>query len=86
MRPGIIIFLFVFFYLFYLNLTGVEENLKLKEERSRLERNLSGEKTANQKLEVESKLLQTDGFIEGMAREKLGLIKPGEAAYKVIIK
>ncbi|MCX5726418.1 MAG: septum formation initiator family protein [Candidatus Saganbacteria bacterium] len=86
LRPGIIIFFIVLFYLLYLILIGAGENLKLKEEKVHLLKSLSWEREINRKLKVESLQLQTDSFVEGIAREKLGLIKPGEVAYKVIIK
>lgn len=86
LKPGIIISLFIFFYLLYLIQGGIREHLELRKERERLEKNLMKESALNQKLGKELKFLHTDSYIEGIARERLGLVKPGEIAYKVIKK
>ena len=41
-------------------------------------------KTRNKKLEDKIVLLKTDVGIEEVAREKLGLVKPGEIAYAIV--
>lgn len=38
-------------------------------------------KAENERLNQEQQLLQTDAYIEKVAREELGLVKPGETPY-----
>lgn len=40
-------------------------------------------KAENERLHQEQQLLQTDAYIERVAREELGLVKPGEIPYLV---
>lgn len=48
------------------------ENLRAKEATLKAE---------NERLSQEQQLLQTDAYIEKVAREELGLVKPGETPY-----
>jgi cell division protein FtsB len=38
----------------------------------------------NQELKTKLEYVQSDTFIEVTARDKLGLVKPGEVAYKIV--
>jgi cell division protein FtsL len=56
---------------------------KMKNEKDRLQIEVDSLKRVNDSLRMEIKLLQTrDEKIEQVAREKFGLVKPGEKIYK----
>ncbi|MFZ7101377.1 MAG: FtsB family cell division protein [Peptococcaceae bacterium] len=57
---------------------GFYQGYKLKQEINTLEKQLSIVKTENTELLDEFEYIQTPEAIEKIAREKLGLIKPGE--------
>lgn len=65
-------------------LPGYIKLAKLREENSRLERRIEKLRDTNAKLKRELRLIAQDKeYIEGTAREKLGLTKKGEIIYKV---
>lgn len=51
-----------------------------------LERQLSAEESRSEKLDEYSKYVQTHGYIEKVAKEKLGLVKPDEILLKPDVK
>lgn len=70
----LIIFLAVFSYQVY-------ELVQLKRTEYQLQQDFEEQKAMNEKLEEEKKQLQTPEAIEKVAREELGLVKPGEVPY-----
>ncbi|MDO4488995.1 MAG: septum formation initiator family protein [Eubacteriales bacterium] len=62
------------------NLKIQEKEAIIKEEG--LEKQISAEKERTEKLEEEKKYVKTDKYIEEVAKEKLGLINPGEVVFK----
>ena len=53
----------------------------LHQEKQQLEQQLQELKQENESLLEQKKLLEDDKHIEGVAREELGLVKPGEVPY-----
>lgn len=60
------------------------EMLRQREEIKRLEETLADVQRANEELKEETSRLNTDAYIEQQARERLGLIKPGEEPFLVV--
>ncbi|HBS59711.1 MAG: septum formation initiator family protein [Bacillota bacterium] len=54
---------------------------KLRHEASNLRAREATLKSDNERLSQEQQLLQTDAYVEKVAREELGLVKPGETPY-----
>lgn len=49
-----------------------------------LGRQLEALKAGNEELRRRLQFLRTDGHVEAVARERLGLVRPGEVAYMVV--
>jgi len=59
--------------------------MTLQKEKKRLQRYLGVAKEENKELKRKLEMYKTDpGYLEDLAREKLGMIKPGEVKYKFI--
>ncbi|MDD3840591.1 MAG: septum formation initiator family protein [Clostridia bacterium] len=80
-RLPLIIFLIVCVYFTTLcykqHLRIQQTNVKAEEVKNRIEQ----VKKTNQELEKDVEFSKTDEYIEKIAREKLGLVKPGETIY-----
>lgn len=59
--------------------------LKNKEEINNLQNELKVLESKNKKLEYEIRRMKSDAYIEVLAREQLGLAKPGEETYSVVL-
>jgi len=59
--------------------------IKNKEEINSLQKELKVLKSTNKKLEYEIRRMKSDAYIEILAREQLGLAKPGEETYSVVL-
>ena len=86
-RPSVLILsgVFILFLLGYLFIPIFTRTHELREEKYSL--NLQIEKIHGQNADIrrEIELLETDSFvIEKIAREELGLTRPGEIVYKVV--
>lgn len=55
--------------------------VQIKQEQVKLEKQLQELRTKNEELEKEKAQLQKPEAVEGLAREELGLVKPGEVPY-----
>ncbi len=59
--------------------------MTLQKEKRRLQRYLELAKEENKELKKRLEMYKSDpGYLEDLAREKLGMIKPGEVKYKFI--
>jgi len=70
----------------YVIYTVVDQELQLASLRREAENLRAKEATLNvenERLKQEQQLLQTDAYIEKVAREELGLVRPGETPYLV---
>ena len=82
-NPAVLITLFLFFYLIFLIRGDLVKYFELIGERRYMKESiLSGEQQKQAYLK-ELEKLDEPGYIEELARTKLGLIKPGEKGYKV---
>lgn len=81
MTKIIIIILILGVFLVY---PGYLDLRKTNLEKARLDKNISKLEETNKNLQVEIRKLKEDNFyIEKVARETLGLVKPGEIIYKI---
>ncbi len=83
-KPSFILLTIVFFYLLFLIREDVVKYISLKDEQERCIKNIAVEESFNKELKREDKLLGQNEYIEGIARQKLGLIKKDEEPYKVV--
>ncbi|MFO7152700.1 MAG: septum formation initiator family protein [Bacillota bacterium] len=79
-RVLLLIFLVYFVYTFTAQQLKINDLKRQEMELSREIERLSAERAELQK---EIELLNTDSYIEELARDQLGLVKPGEILYKV---
>ncbi|MCG0275807.1 MAG: septum formation initiator family protein [Thermosediminibacteraceae bacterium] len=80
-RLLIILFLIYFVYTFTVQQFKINE---LRRQELELSREMSRLIEERKKLEKEIELLNTESYIEELARDQLGLVKPGEIIYKVL--
>ena len=74
----------VCFCLLYVVYSFADQALQLSElrrEASNLRAREATLQSDNERLRQEQQLLQTDAYVEKVAREELGLVKPGETPY-----
>jgi len=79
-RVLLLIFLVYFVYTFTVQQLKINDLKRQEMELSREIERLSAERA---ELQREIELLNTDSYIEELARDQLGLVKPGEILYKV---
>lgn len=81
-KPGknlpAIIAAFLLFYLLISFFTHFHKLYALQGDIKEIERQVEELKTKNEELRKQLKQVQSDSYIEQRAREKLGLVKPGE--------
>jgi cell division protein FtsB len=83
-KIGFILFVLIITYFIFLIHQDIIDNLELKREQERvIESTQQEEKLAGQ-FKKRLKDLRRKDYIEELARTRLGLIKKGETAYKVI--
>ncbi len=82
-------FLFTFFAIFFafalIYLPGFSKYQELKRKEFEITQEIDRLKTIAVKLSQEQKLLETDSeYLEKVARENLGRVRPGEVVYKIV--
>ncbi|GAW92237.1 FtsB family cell division protein [Calderihabitans maritimus] len=73
--------LIIYFLLAYLLFSFGQVHYKIRQQEAylaQLEKQKQGLARENQKLKEQIRMLQSDAYIERIAREELGLVKPGE--------
>ena len=83
-KLGFILFSLIIIYFIFLIRQDIIDNLELKREEQRIKMNLGQEAKLSKELENRLGELKSNNDIEKLARTRLGLIKKGETAYKVI--
>ena len=83
-RSGFIIFVLIIIYFIFLIRQDIIDNLELTRERQSVSKNVKQEETAAQELKTRWGNLHKNDYLERLARTRLGLVKKGETAYKVI--
>jgi cell division protein FtsB len=83
-KLGLLLFVLIITYFIFVIRQDIIGNLELKREEQRAIKNIQQEEKLAQELEKKLKHLKNEEYIEKLARTRLGLIKKGETAYKVI--
>lgn len=83
-RLGLLLFVLIILYFIFLIRQDIIDHLELKREKQGVIKNLQAEERLAKELRIRLKELKSDNYIEKLARTRLGLIKKGETAYKVI--
>lgn len=81
---GWLLFVVMVGYFIFLIRQDIIDNLELKKEIANTGRTVAAEKSAALKTNERLAELKSDDMIEELARTKLGLVKKGETAYKVV--
>ncbi|MBU0687639.1 MAG: septum formation initiator family protein [Candidatus Margulisbacteria bacterium] len=82
-NPGVIITLFLFFYLIFLIRGDLVKYFELISEKKFIQKSILAEENLKQAYLAELKQLDQSDYIEKLARLKLGLVKKGEVGYKI---
>ncbi len=80
-RLGLFIILAVIIYLSCIMIDQQRIIYAKQEERREIERKIEEQNRINKSLKRQKEDINSDEFIERVAREKLGLIKPGEKVF-----
>lgn len=80
-RWAVVLIGFCLLYVMYSFADQALQLSKLRREVSDLRAREATLKSDNERLNQEQQLLQTDAYVEKVAREELGLVKPGETPY-----
>lgn len=83
-RLGWLLFFFFLLYFIFLIRQDIIDYLELRAERDKMTRELSRQSAGLEWRQKRLSRLKADELIEELARTRLGLIKKGETAYKVI--
>lgn len=78
---GIFILLAIFIYLSYIFMNQQRLLYAKNIELSKIEDKIAEEGKLNEVLKVEKEMIQSDEYIEKVAREKLGMVKKNERVY-----
>ncbi|MGB9612902.1 MAG: FtsB family cell division protein [Candidatus Margulisiibacteriota bacterium] len=83
-RLGWILFIFLVVYFIFLIRQDIIDNLDLRKEQERLIKKIEEEKNFAQEMKERIEDLKEGNLVEALARARLGLVKKGETAYKVV--
>lgn len=78
---GLFILLVIFLYFSYIAVSQQRLINAKNIELSKLEEKIKNEEKLNEELKKEKENIQTDEYIEKIAREKLGMVKKNERVY-----
>lgn len=81
---GFLLFILAVAYLLFLIRNDIVGSGKLKAEQTAVSNQIKEQGILRKELYRKVKLLDQNDHIERLAREKLGMVKPGEKAYKVV--
>jgi cell division protein FtsB len=71
-------------YFFVSLVTGFFHNKKILQRYTEIQKRYEAVVRRNQELKAKLRQVHSDAFIEVTARDKLGLVRPGEVAYKIV--
>ena len=83
-KLGLILFFLLVIYFIFLIRQDIIDNLELGKEKHRVMGKINQEEELNSGLKDRLRRLKDSDLVEELARTRLGLIKKGETAYKVI--
>lgn len=78
---GIFILLAIFIYLSYIFMNQQRLLYAKNIELSKIENKIAEEEKLNEELSMEKEMIQSDEYMEKVAREKLGMVKKDERVY-----
>lgn len=80
-KLGLVVLMVIFIYFAY-TAVGQQKILYMKDaELKKVQSKIDEETEENQKLKEQQKALDSDEYVEKIAREKLGMVKTGERVY-----
>ncbi len=80
-KLGLVVLMVIFIYFAY-TAAGQQKILYMKDaDLKKVQSKIDEETEENQKLKEEQKALDSDEYVEKIAREKLGMVKTGERVY-----
>lgn len=83
-RLLVLLLVFLTASFFYATVSKALEVYSLKREANRLQQEIQAAQARHEQLLRQRDFLQTEAYIETIAREELGLIKPGETALGIL--
>lgn len=81
---GLLLFVAVIVYLLLLIRSDIVESQRMSAEAEAVSREIRAQETLKKELSIKVKLLNRNDHIEMLARERLGMVKQGEGAYKAV--
>lgn len=84
-RVGFLIVLLLFVYLSGLNLQIYLRNKNVLDDEVLANKRFNQEEALNRELKKQILLFSENDFVEQLIREKLGMVKPGETAYRIVL-
>lgn len=78
---GILVLLVIFIYLSYIAVSQQKLLYAKDLELDRIEDKIENETNLNEELTKENEMIQSDAYVEKIAREKLGMVKKNERVY-----
>lgn len=85
-KLGLALFILFIVYFIFLIRQDIMDNLDLKYEMTRLKEVIQQGNAKTSELKTDLQKLETDDYVEELARARLGLVKKGEVAYKVVVR
>jgi len=76
--------IFLVFYLFFLGVRGAWQQYQLVQRYQKLVSQINEAKELNAQQKIKIARLQDPRYLEFLARDMLGLVKPGEKVYKLV--
>ena len=83
-RISILVSLFMIIYFSVVLVRGCAHNGAIRHRHTEIKKQLEKEKARQQELLIKLEQVHEPEFIELTARDKLGLVKPGEIAFKIV--
>ncbi len=83
-RISIIVSLLMIAYFSVVLIRGCLHNNSIKQRYAEVQKQLARETDKQRELQVKLEQVHNPEFIELTARDKLGLVKPGEVAFKIV--
>lgn len=83
-RISILVSLFMIAYFSVVLLRGCIHNKSIMRRYAEVQKQLARETELQRELQVKLEQVHDPAFIELTARDKLGLVKPGETAFKIV--
>ena len=83
-KGSLVVIMVLFIYLSVLNVQILLRNKALTSDELLMKKRLQKEQQQNNELKKELLLVTEASYLEKIIREKLGLVKPGETAFRIV--